>query len=102
MLPEIALAVYMEGFFRARLNRRIAVFHSGLSAGERYDQWMRMEKGDVDLVIGARSALFAPLSKLGLIIVDEEHDLSYKQEEKLRYHARDLAVVRAKQEEAKG
>jgi primosomal protein N' (replication factor Y) len=100
MLPEIALSVYMEGFFRVRLGSRVAVYHSGLSVGERYDQWMRIVKGEVDLVIGARSALFAPLSKLGLIIVDEEHDLSYKQEESPRYQARDAALVRGRMENA--
>ena len=100
MLPEIALSVYMEGLFRSRLGPRVAVYHSGLSGGERYDQWMRMVKGEVDLVIGARSALFAPLAKLGLIIVDEEHDLSYKQEESPRYQARDAALVRGRLENA--
>jgi primosomal protein N' (replication factor Y) len=100
MLPEIALSVYMEGLFRARLGQRIAVYHSGLSEGERYDQWMRMLRGEADLVIGARSALFAPFPKLGLIIVDEEHDLSYKQEESPRYQARDAALVRGRMENA--
>ena len=100
MVPEIALAVYMEGVFRARLGNRIAVFHSGLGQGERYDQWMRMVRGEVDLVIGARSALFAPFPRLGLIIVDEEHDSSYKQEKAPRYQARDAAVVRGKTEKA--
>ena len=98
LVPEISLSVYMEGIFRARLGGRIAGYHSGLSEGERYDQWMRMIRGEVDLVIGARSALFAPLPRLGLIIVDEEHDSSYKQEGSLRYQARDTAVVRAKME----
>ena len=100
MVPEIALAVYMEGIFRSRLGNRIAIYHSGLSKGERYDQWMRMGRGEVDLVIGARSALFAPLPRLGLIIVDEEHDPAYKQESQTRYQARDVAVVRAKVEGA--
>ena len=100
MVPEIALCVYMEGLLRARLGNRIGIYHSGLSQGERYDEWMRMARGDVDLVIGARSALFAPLPKLGLIIVDEEHDSTYKQENSPRYQARDAAVVRAKLEKA--
>jgi len=100
MVPEIALAVYMEGLFRSRLGDRIAVYHSDLSQGERYDQWMRMTRGDVDLVIGARSALFAPFRTPGLIIVDEEHDTSYKQEEAPRYQARDAAVARGKVEKA--
>jgi primosomal protein N' (replication factor Y) len=101
MVPEIALAVYMEGTFRSRLGDRVAIYHSGLSAGERYDEWARMARGDVDLVIGARSALFSPLRNLGLIIVDEEHDASYKQEEGgPRYQGRDGAVVRGKLEKA--
>jgi primosomal protein N' (replication factor Y) len=100
MVPEIALAVYMESIFRSRLGNRLAIFHSGLGEGVRYDQWMRMVRGEVDLVIGARSALFAPLPKLGLIIVDEEHDVSYKQDEGPRYQARDAAVVRGKKERA--
>ncbi|MFH1488733.1 MAG: primosomal protein N' [Pseudomonadota bacterium] len=100
MVPEIALAVYMEGIFTSRMGSRVAVYHSGLSEGERYDQWMRMLQGEVDLVLGARSALFAPLKSVGLIIVDEEHDFSYKQEEAPRYHARDAAVVRGKMEKA--
>jgi primosomal protein N' (replication factor Y) len=100
MFPEIALSIYMEGLFRARLSRRIAIYHSGLSEGERYDQWMRIVRGEADLVIGARSALFAPLPQLGLIIVDEEHDLSYKQEESPRYQARDAALVRGRMENA--
>jgi primosomal protein N' (replication factor Y) len=96
MVPEIALTVSMASLFKARFNNRVAILHSALSKGERYDQWIRIAKGDADVVIGARSALFAPLLKLGLIIVDEEHDLSYKQEEKFRYQARDAAIVRAK------
>ena len=100
LVPEIALVIYMEGLFRSRLGSRVAVFHSGLSEGERYDQWVRMAAGEVDLVIGARSALFAPLPKVGLIILDEEHDASYKQEEAPRYQARDAAVVRGKFERA--
>ncbi len=96
MVPEIALTVSMASLFRARFQDRVAILHSALSKRERYDQWIRIAKGDADVVIGARSALFAPLSRLGLIIVDEEHDLSYKQEEKFRYQARDAAIVRAK------
>ncbi len=100
MVPEIALAVYTEGLFRSRLGDRVAIFHSGLSRGERYDQWMRMLRGEIDLVIGARSALFSPLTGIGLIIVDEEYDFSYKQEEGPRYQARDSAVVRGRMEKA--
>ncbi len=100
MVPEIALAAYMEGVFRSRLGERLAIYHSGLGRGERHDEWLRMARGDVDLVIGARSAIFAPLPELGLIIVDEEHDSSYKQEEAPRYQARDAAVVRGRIEKA--
>jgi primosomal protein N' (replication factor Y) len=96
LVPEIALAIYMEGIFRSRLGDRLAVYHSGLSEGERYDQWMKMARGEVPLAIGARSALFAPFPNLGLVIVDEEHDPAYKQEEGARYQARDAAVVRGK------
>ena len=97
LVPEIALISQMERRARARFGETIAVLHSGLSAGERYDQWMRIRRGEAPIVIGARSAIFAPLGKPGLIVVDEEHDSSYKQDGKLRYNARDLAVVRAKQ-----
>ncbi|RLB40978.1 MAG: primosomal protein N' [Deltaproteobacteria bacterium] len=96
MVPEIALAVYMEGIFRSRLGDRVTLYHSALGGAERRDQWIRMARGDVDLVVGARSAVFAPFDRLGLIIVDEEHDESYKQEDGIRYHARDAAVMRAK------
>ena len=100
MVPEIALSIYIEGIFRSRLGDRVAVFHSGLSRGERYDEWMRMLRGEVDLVIGARSALFAPLKRLGLIIVDEEYDSSFKQEDGPRHQARDAAVARGRMEKA--
>ncbi|MCD6296847.1 MAG: primosomal protein N' [Deltaproteobacteria bacterium] len=100
MVPEISLAIYMESVFRSRLGEKVAIYHSGLSQGERYDQWMRMVRGEVGLVIGARSALFAPLPRLGLIVVDEEHDSAYKQESNFRYQARDTAVLRGKMEKA--
>jgi primosomal protein N' (replication factor Y) len=96
MVPEIGLTVSIASLFKARLGERVAILHSALSLGERYDQWIRIAKAEADVVIGARSALFAPLSRLGLIIIDEEHDPSYKQEEKFRYQARDSATVRAK------
>jgi primosomal protein N' (replication factor Y) len=98
IVPEIALSLYMEGLFRSRLGARVGGYHSGLSPGERYDQWVRMASGAVDLVVGARSALFAPLPRLGLIVVDEEHDDAYKQDAGPRYQARDAAVVRARTE----
>ena len=97
LVPEIALISQMERRFRARFGDMIAVLHSGLSAGERLDQWMRILRQEAAIVIGARSAIFAPLRHIGLIVVDEEHDPSYKQDNNLRYNARDLAVVRAKQ-----
>jgi len=97
LVPEIALIAQTERRFRARFGESVAVLHSGLSTGERLDQWMRILHGKADIVIGARSAIFAPLKNLGLIVVDEEHDPSYKQESNLRYNARDLAVVRAQQ-----
>ncbi|MGD8549515.1 MAG: primosomal protein N' [Desulfobacterales bacterium] len=96
LVPEIALISQMERRFRARFGECVAILHSGLSAGERYDQWIRIARRETAIVIGARSAVFAPLAKIGIIIVDEEHDTSYKQEGGLRYNARDLAVVRAK------
>ncbi len=96
LVPEIALITQMEGRFRARFGDCVAVLHSGLSAGERFDQWSRIMRKEADITIGARSAIFAPFENIGLIIVDEEHDTSYKQESSLRYNARDLAVVRAK------
>ncbi len=96
LVPEIALISQMERRFRARFGDQVALLHSGLSDGERYDQWLRITSGEAVIAIGARSAIFAPFAKTGLIIVDEEHDTSYKQESQLRYNARDLAVVRAK------
>ena len=97
LVPEIALISQMERRFRSRFGEQIAVLHSGLSPGERYDQWQKIARGNVKIAIGARSAVFSPFHNLGLIIVDEEHDTSYKQESTLRYNARDLAIVRAKQ-----
>jgi len=100
LVPEIALATQIEAHFLARFGSRVALLHSGLSSGQRFDQWRRISQGKADVVIGARSAVFAPLKNPGLIIVDEEHDSSYKQDDGLRYHARDLAVLRASQSEA--
>ncbi len=103
LVPEIALTPQTVERFRARLERTnekafIAVLHSHLSQGERHDEWLRLHRGEARVVIGARSAVFAPLQHLGLIIVDEEHETSYKQEETPRYQARDVAVVRARLE----
>ncbi len=102
MVPEILLAVYFEGVFRHRLGNRVTLYHSGLSKRERSVRWSQMVAGEVDLVIGARSALFAPLPRLGLIIVDEEHDTAYVQSGSTgpAYCARDAAVVRGRLENA--
>ncbi len=97
LVPEIALISQTERRFRARFGEIVAVLHSGLSAGERFDQWQRIIGDHAKIAVGTRSAVFAPFESLGLIIVDEEHDPSYKQEASLRYNARDLAVMRAKQ-----
>ena len=100
MVPEIALTPSVAAQFRGAFGDRVAIQHSALSDGERHDQWHRIRRGEVDLVIGTRSAVFAPLDRLGLVIVDEEHDGSYKQEETPRYHGRDVAIVRASRERA--
>ncbi len=96
LVPEIALTSAVASLFRRAFGERVAIQHSGLSDGERYDQWHRIRRGEVDIVIGTRSAVFAPLPRLGLVIVDEEHDTAYKQEESPRYHGRDAAMVRAR------
>jgi primosomal protein N' (replication factor Y) len=97
LVPEIALTPAVAAVFRAAFGDRVAIQHSGLSDGERHDQWQRIRRGDVDVVVGTRSAVFAPVRSLGLIVVDEEHDGSYKQEETPRYHGRDVAIVRGSQ-----
>jgi primosomal protein N' (replication factor Y) (superfamily II helicase) len=100
LVPEISLTPQLLSRFIDRFGENLALLHSGLGRGERYDQWRRIWKGEVKIAMGARSAIFAPFKNVGIIIVDEEHDPSYKQEEKLKYHARDVAVVRAKRVEA--
>ena len=95
MVPEIALTPSVAALFRSAFGGRVAIQHSALSDGERHDQWQRIRSGDIQVVVGTRSAVFAPLASPGLIIVDEEHDGSYKQDESPRYHGRDVAVVRA-------
>ena len=97
LVPEIALTPAVAAIFRLTFGDRVAIQHSGLSDGERHDQWQRIRRGDVDVVVGTRSAIFSPVRSVGLIIVDEEHDGSYKQEESPRYHGRDVAVVRGRQ-----
>ncbi|MBU0682119.1 MAG: primosomal protein N' [Proteobacteria bacterium] len=100
LVPEIALATQIEGHFFSRFGEKIALLHSGLTTGERFDQWQKITRGQASIVIGARSAIFAPLANLGLIIVDEEHDPAYKQDDNLRYNARDLAVLRGRENKA--
>ena len=100
LVPEIALTPAMATAFRSNFGIRVAIQHSGLSSGERHDQWHRIRSGEIDIVIGTRSAIFAPLQRVGLVVVDEEHDGSYKQDEHPRYHARDLAIVRGQQADA--
>ncbi|CAG0995569.1 hypothetical protein GPROT1_03393, partial [Gammaproteobacteria bacterium] len=100
LVPEIALTPQLVNRFRRRFRCGIAVLHSGLSDGERYDEWRRIRRGEAPIVIGARSAIFAPLERIGMIVVDEEHESSYKQSEGFRYNARDLALVRGKMEKA--
>lgn len=100
LVPEIALTPQLTGRFQARFGGGIAILHSGLSDGERYDEWRRIRRGLARIVIGARSAIFAPLDRIGIIIVDEEHEASFKQSDGLRYNARDLALVRGRMEQA--
>ncbi len=96
LVPEIALTPQLLGRFKRRFGNRVAVLHSGLTERERADEYLRIRSGQVDVAVGARSAVFAPFQRLGLVIVDEEHENSYKQDDGLRYHARDTAVMRAK------
>lgn len=101
LVPEISLTPQTVERFKSRFaeaDDMVAVLHSRLSEGERHDEWHKIQAGRARIVIGARSAVFAPIEKLGLIVVDEEHETSYKQEEAPRYHARDVAVVRGKME----
>lgn len=95
LVPEIALTPQTVSRFRAHFGDQVAVLHSALSDGERYDAWRQLRSGEKRIAVGARSAIFAPVAKLGAVVVDEEHDGSYKQSEGPRYHARDVAVVRA-------
>jgi len=96
LVPEIALTPAVARSFRSVFGDEVAIQHSGLSDGERYDQWQRIRHGAVSVVVGTRSAVFAPLAGLGLVIVDEEQDASFKQEETPRYHGRDVAIVRGR------
>ncbi|HWB77857.1 MAG TPA: primosomal protein N', partial [Nannocystaceae bacterium] len=100
LVPEIALTPQLADRFRARFGEAVAVLHSGLTPRQRLDAWQQIRRGLRPIVIGARSAVFAPLPRLGAIVVDEEHDPSFKQEEGVRYHGRDVALVRAQRSDA--
>src|SRR5690606_7031291 len=82
--------------FKGRFGKNVAVMHSALSAGEKYDEWRRIQQKEVQVVVGARSAIFSPFKNLGIIIIDEEHETTYKQEDQPRYHARNVAIQRGK------
>ncbi|WP_223066470.1 primosomal protein N' [Paenibacillus caui] len=97
LVPEISLTPQMVERFKGRFGEKVAVLHSRLSGGERYDEWRKIREGKAQVAIGARSAVFAPFKRLGLIVMDEEHETSYKQEETPKYHARDVAVKRGMQ-----
>ncbi len=100
LVPEIALTPQLARRFLRRLGGGVALFHSGLTPSQRHDEWRRIRSGTVSVVIGARSGIFVPLERLGLIVVDEEHDPSYKQEDSCPYHAKDMALTRAKLQDA--
>src|SRR5699024_1605794 len=95
LVPEISLTPQMVQRFKGRFGSNVAVLHSALSAGEKYDEWRKIQRKDVQVVVGARSAIFAPFENIGIIIMDEEHETTYKQEVQPRYHARDVAIKRA-------
>ncbi len=100
LVPEIALTPVFSRRLRARFGDQVAIFHSSLQKGERFDEWTRVRNGEARVVIGTRSAVFAPVKNLGLIVVDEEHEASYRQQESPYYNARDVAIVRAQKESA--
>ena len=100
LVPEIALTPVFSQRLRGRFGDQVAIFHSSLQKGERFDEWTRVKNGEARVVIGTRSAVFAPVRKLGLIVVDEEHESSYRQQESPYYNARDVAIVRAQKESA--
>ncbi|WP_019416032.1 primosomal protein N' [Paenisporosarcina sp. TG20] len=95
LVPEISLTPQMTNRFKERFGSLVAVLHSGLSVGEKYDEWRKIKRGEVKVVVGARSAIFAPFQNIGLIILDEEHEGTYKQDDSPRYHARDVAIWRS-------
>ncbi|MEE6448941.1 primosomal protein N' [Gottfriedia acidiceleris] len=94
LVPEISLTPQIVGRFKSRFGNDVAVLHSGLSIGEKYDEWRKIQRKEVKVVVGARSAIFAPFENIGMIIIDEEHETTYKQDEHPRYHARDIAIWR--------
>ena len=96
LVPEISLTPQMTNRFISRFGKLVAIMHSGLSDGEKFDEWKKIKTGQARVVVGARSAIFAPLENIGAIIIDEEHESTYKQESNPRYHARDVALLRAK------
>ena len=100
LVPEISLTPQMTERFIARFGEKVAILHSGLSNGEKYDEWRKVERGDAQVVVGARSAIFAPLKNLGVMIIDEEHEVTYKQDSNPRYHAREVAILRAQYNQA--
>ena len=100
LVPEIALTPVFSRRLRTRFGDQVAIFHSSLQKGERFDEWTRVKNGDARVIIGTRSAVFAPVKNLGLIVVDEEHESSYRQQESPYYNARDVAIVRAQKESA--
>lgn len=101
LVPEISLTPQLTEKFLKRFQEKIAILHSGLSNGEKYDEWRKIERGEVSIVIGARSAIFAPLNNLGMIIIDEEHSTTYKQENTPKYHAIDIALFRGRENNIK-
>ena len=100
LVPEISLTPQMTERFIARFGEKVAILHSGLSNGEKYDEWRKVERGDAQVVVGARSAIFAPIKNLGVMIIDEEHEASYKQDSNPRYHAREVAILRTQYNQA--
>lgn len=100
LVPEISLTPQVTQRFISRFGQQVAILHSGLSDGEKYDEWRKIKRGDAKVVVGARSAIFAPLDNIGVIILDEEHESSYKQDSNPRYHARDVALLRARYHQA--
>lgn len=100
LVPEISLTPQVTDRFISRFGDKVAILHSGLSDGEKYDEWRKVERGEAQVVVGARSAIFAPLTNIGAIIIDEEHESSYKQDSNPRYHAREVALLRAQYNQA--